>query len=460
MKEGYDKLPELWKTEIRELLSHRKPVCDLNFATKEERIIFYYYLFGDQRSVQRRVGTSFRRITRTIREFIATSNIPSPVKRGRPQKTTAEMIAKIEANILNDHSTSISALQHDIQTNFQTHLSHGTIQAIISNLRFQWKPPKVRQKLEDYQVTNRLRFAFSAITQDLYLQPIIFSDESRFAMNSDGKWVWRRRGDYEESAFTDRSKFPLTVMVWGAIGPGFKSRLVFCDNSVDQTEYIRILKESGLFNDADKVFGKGGWLFQQDGATSHTGLKTRMFLRGKANRLNNWPSNSPDLNVIEHIWAMMKAGVRAVRPKTVEQLKETLLTLWNEIDQDMIDRLCRSFRYRLYLLVNHRGAAIGPYLRHNRAEECWVLPDPGNVAMYEDMIISCDINDPDNADETEEVLDRPFEPEDDEELARLYQSFGNKWSAIASRMERKVGRVKERWAAIRKSIRIHIERPT
>ena len=52
--------------------------------------------------------------------------------------------------------------------------------------------------------------------------------------------------------------------------------------------------------------------FQQDGATSHTALKTRMFLRGRANRLNNLPSKSPDLNVIENIWGMMNAGVRSV----------------------------------------------------------------------------------------------------------------------------------------------------
>ena len=56
------------------------------------------------------------------------------------------------------------------------------------------------------------------------------------------------------------------IMVWGAIGHGFRSSLIQCTNTVDANEYIEILKKSQLIQTCDMKYGRFKWFFMQDGA--------------------------------------------------------------------------------------------------------------------------------------------------------------------------------------------------
>ena len=68
-------------------------------------------------------------------------------------------------------------------------------------------------------------------------------------------------------------------MIWGAIGLNFKSKLMFIDGTVTSDYYFNeILIGSNVFDDADKVYGKGRWVFQQDNACPHISNETLMSL--------------------------------------------------------------------------------------------------------------------------------------------------------------------------------------
>jgi hypothetical protein len=95
---------------------------------------------------------------------------------------------------------------------------------------------------------------------------IVFSDENRFCLDSDRRWVRYRRGPWNQTALRLMTKFPKGVMVWGAIGPGFKSPLIRCSAGVGSWEYLRILEESNVVAQCDQLYGDRQWLFQQDGA--------------------------------------------------------------------------------------------------------------------------------------------------------------------------------------------------
>ena len=74
-------------------------------------------------------------------------------------------------------------------------------------------------------------------------------------------------------------------MVWGAIGLNYKSPLYFYDGSVDKASYIKCL-DVNLFSSLDEKYGKGCYIFQQDGATCHTAKETMEYLNDKARILS------------------------------------------------------------------------------------------------------------------------------------------------------------------------------
>lgn len=182
---------------------------------------------------------------------------------------------------------------------------------------------------------------------------VMFSDESKFERYSlRRKYVRRLIGmplTYKYTCCTVKQR-GFSVMVWGVIKGDGTKKLIQCPNILNSQEYQLILK-AGLLPDYD--FDS---LFMQDGAPCHRSKSTMAFLKNRdVHILENWPPQSPDLNILENLWAVLKQKVNSTSPKNKNELWTEIQKAWEEIDTKLVNTLYESIPRRIEAIIKSRG---------------------------------------------------------------------------------------------------------
>jgi hypothetical protein len=246
-------------------------------------------------------------------------------------------------------------------------ISAKTVARALVKADFKSKKKIKRPKLSAKNIKARYQWALKHehwTVEDW--KSVIFSDETKMCLyESDGViWAWVPKDDKLSSAqIIPTVKFGGgCVMVHGVMswwGVGLMQRIV---GTMDRYQYIRLLTH-GLLPLLDAISIVPGaptrdqiW-FQQDNDPKHTSAAVRQFFMEQNIQVLDWPSQSPDMNIIEHLWRNVKRrkAQRKVQPKGVEGNWQASLEEWNKTTVEECQRLYMSMPDRVRALKQAKG---------------------------------------------------------------------------------------------------------
>ena len=145
-------------------------------------------------------------------------------------------------------------------------------------------------------------------------------------------------------------------MVWGGIRHNGKTELFLIEGNLNAIQY----RDEILYQHVvpqDRAVG-ANFVLVDDNARPHRGQVVNQYLVQQGIARMDWPSKSPDLNPIEHVWALMKHNLsqRLMPHHTIADLRLMVLDEWNNLTMQFINKLVRSMNKRARQVVQFRGS--------------------------------------------------------------------------------------------------------
>lgn len=246
-------------------------------------------------------------------------------------------------------------------------MSKSTIKRRLHKSEYRGFTTRCKPLVSHKNRKTRLEFAKQHLKKPLqFWNNILWTDETKINLyQSDGKRrVWRRKGTAHDPKHTTSSvkHGGGSVMAWACMAANGTGSLVFIDDvtadksSRMNSEVFRAILSAHIQSNASELIGRR-FTVQMDNDPKHTAKATKEFFKAKKWNVMQWPSQSPDLNPIEHAFHLMKTKLKGKCPKNKQELKTFAVEAWQSITRDETQRLVMSMRSRLQAVIACKGFA-------------------------------------------------------------------------------------------------------
>ena len=132
---------------------------------------------------------------------------------------------------------------------------------------------------------------------------------------------------------------------------------------VDSAVYIEQLKKVKKW--LDDTYGDQSYVFQQDGAPSHTSEETQAWMDENFKEYwtwEMWPPYSPDLNPLDYsVWGYVESRACANPHPNTSALQKAVEKAWSELlTEEYVRKTCAVFWDRVQRMIDAKGRNFEP----------------------------------------------------------------------------------------------------
>lgn len=306
------------------------------------------------------LGLSGREIAKRLdRSKTAVNNyLADPENYGKNRKgRTAEATTYREKRSILRLASNSTLSATKIRSKSGVSASIATVLRIIkASVNIQRKKMKKKPVLKSLHKELRMNFAREHVAWSNQWKWVVFSDEKKFNIDgSDGYNFYFHDLRKEELILSRHHSRTSGVMVWGAITYYGTIELEFLTATMNGNNYKCLLERA--FPKLKNIFGPVPWIFQQDNAPIHTSRVARSWIESENVELLPWPPYSPDLNIIENVWAWLSRKVYEAGRQFEDKdaLIDAIRDAWSKISLDYLKKLYDSIPNRLIELMSKNG---------------------------------------------------------------------------------------------------------
>ena len=187
-------------------------------------------------------------------------------------------------------------------------------------------------------------------------------DETKInRFQSDGRtWCWVRDGESQLQARHVSQTVKHgggAIFLWGCMISGGINYMCKIEGKMDRDLYMSILQDE--LQDTIKRYGLNPFcvIFQHDNDPKHTAKLVKQWLLVQKFDVLIWPPQSPDLNPIEHVWALVKRKLNQypTPAKGMLQLWERVQVCYHSITPEQCKHFYDSMPNRIQAVLASKG---------------------------------------------------------------------------------------------------------
>ncbi|UYV80853.1 hypothetical protein LAZ67_19001989 [Cordylochernes scorpioides] len=284
-------------------------------------------------------------VSKIWKQFIETGTIKRKEGSGRKRKTATSEDRYLVVTAKPHREMTAIQLSNKLSSATGTRISRQTVYRRLHEGALYARRPMVCIPLTSAHRRARLNWCLEhhAWTHDQWAN-VLFSDESRFSLNTDSRRVsiWREPGTrYPPSNIRGIDSFRGgSLLVWAGISSSRRTPLhIFSGGTLTAQRYRDEILEPYLRPYRDQI--GHNLIFMDDNARQHRARLVNEYLQSENIRRMDWPARSPDLNPIGHVWDALGRHIGALHPspRTLVELRTALLEEWGLLLLDLLQSL-------------------------------------------------------------------------------------------------------------------------